>query len=235
MGSLCAADKAPEAERPPRQPRPGPPRRPSATQLPAPVSGVSKPPPAPLESPAAAPGAPHPGGLPRPLKQRKLCVLGKCFVGKSALCIRYVEQRFFPYYEPTINNNFTRVQNFKGDDYQLSILDANGQDECMVFEPQFSIGTHAYILVFSIVDYHSFELVNSIYERIQDCNMDDVALVLVGNKGDLAAQREVPVEEARGLAERWRCPYVECSAKDAKQVSDVFLTAMAEIVRLGVV
>eukprot|EP00756_Hemistasia_phaeocysticola_P037368 Hpha_TRINITY_DN16692_c1_g4::TRINITY_DN16692_c1_g4_i2::g.180265::m.180265/K07208/RHEB; Ras homolog enriched in brain len=182
-------------------------------------------------STANSPHGDYPPGVAAVTKQRKVCVLGKGMVGKSALCIQYVEDRFEPHYEPTIQNSYTRKENYKGQEYVFTILDAAGQDECDVFQPQFALGTHAYLIVFSISDFHSFELAPFLYDKVRDCNLDDVAVVLVGNKSDLAGDREVPVEEAMRLAQSWGCPYVECSAKDSEQVRDVFVAVLGEILK----
>lgn len=39
--------------------------------------------------------------------------------------------------------------------------------------------------------------------------------VLVGNKCDLQAERQVGIEDGKKLAEDWGCPFMECSAKEA--------------------
>eukprot|EP01062_Namystynia_karyoxenos_P034479 TRINITY_DN2527_c0_g1_i2.p1 TRINITY_DN2527_c0_g1~~TRINITY_DN2527_c0_g1_i2.p1 ORF type:complete len:268 (+),score=82.10 TRINITY_DN2527_c0_g1_i2:89-805(+) len=236
MGNLCAPDKKEQAERPPR--REVKTAEQASLQQPGAPGGrgnrrpVSPPAAAPAPAPAPAAGAALPAGT-QVIKQRKICVLGKMKVGKSAICMHYVENRFPGYYEPTIHITFTRTLQYRGSDYQLTILDAAGQDELTSFAPQFSIGTHAYLLIFAIDDYHSFDIAHVIYDKVQDCNLDDVALVLVGNKADLDAQREVPREDAERLAASWGCPYVECSAKDVDQVNAVFHLALDEIIRRG--
>lgn len=44
---------------------------------------------------------------------------------------------------------------------------------------------------------------------------------------DLDHQREVPMAEGMALAHMWGCPFVEASAKDRRNVNELF----AEIVR----
>lgn len=48
--------------------------------------------------------------------------------------------------------------------------------------------------------------------------------VLVGNKCDLVDQRKVQYDEARQLAEQWKCPFLETSAKDKVNNEEIFLT-----------
>nr|AVV26975.1 GTP-binding protein Rheb isoform 1 [Diplonema ambulator] len=176
--------------------------------------------------------APHIAEKKEPvIKQRKICVLGKSWVGKSAICVQFVEDRFSPYYNPTINHTYQKKIRHGNNQYLLSILDTAGQDECSMFQPQYSIGTHGYIILYSINDYHSFEMVKSIYDRIQDCNiLDGVVLVLVGNKSDLpASERQVSYEEGQQLAQSWGFPFMECSAKNAENIERVFNLVLEEI------
>lgn len=241
MGNLCSPDRARQQEHEARRPGGGATEQykrsagnvSNSGQLQQPVrSGRPARPqgPSPIES-SASPGREYPSGVTR---QRKVCVLGKSMVGKSALCMQYVEGRFEPQYEPTIQNSYNRKEHLKGQEYVFSILDAAGQDECDVFQPQFALGTHAYLIVFSIMDLNSFELAQFLYYKVRDCSLDDVAVVLVGNKCDLSEggdEREVPEEDARRLAESWQSPYIECSAKDKDQVRGVFLAVLGEILK----
>eukprot|EP01138_Halocafeteria_seosinensis_P004608 gb/GECG01004714.1/.p1 GENE.gb/GECG01004714.1/~~gb/GECG01004714.1/.p1 ORF type:complete len:116 (+),score=22.17 gb/GECG01004714.1/:1-348(+) len=49
-----------------------------------------------------------------------------------------------------------------------------------------------------------------------------VSKVLVGNKADMEKDRVVTEEEGRKLAERFGVPFFEASAKDDKNVTEVF-------------
>lgn len=44
----------------------------------------------------------------------------------------------------------------------------------------------------------------------------------IGNKSDLTNRRQIPIEEAERLAESWRVPYIETSAKTKDNVDRVF-------------
>jgi Ras family protein len=162
------------------------------------------------------------------LRQRKVCILGQGAVGKSCLTQQFVEDRFQQAYNPTINHTFAKKIKVRGEDFLMTILDTAGQDETSIFQPQYSIGTHGYVLVYSITDYSSFEIVKTIYEKIHSYAVD-VVLVLVGNKTDLEKDRQVPHEEALALAQEWKCPFIECSAKRKENISKVFYTIMEEI------
>jgi len=162
------------------------------------------------------------------LRQRKVCILGQGAVGKSALTQMFVEERFQQAYNPTINHTFTKKIKVRGEDFLMSILDTAGQDECSIFQPQYSIGTHGYVLAYSITDASSFEIVKIIYEKIHSYAVD-VVLVLVGNKTDLEKDRQVTYDEAETLAREWNCPFIECSAKRKENIAKVFYTVMEAI------
>lgn len=83
---------------------------------------------------------------------------------------------------------------------------------------------HSFILVFSITSRQTLEELRPIWAEICSIkgNTDDVPIMLVGNKSDEAASREVPTNEATDLARSWRCSYMETSAKTDHNVKELF-------------
>ncbi|CAO2622224.1 Ras-related protein Rap-2c [Lemmus lemmus] len=65
------------------------------------------------------------------------------------------------------------------------------------------------------------------YDPTIEDRYEKVPLILVGNKVDLEAEREVMSSEGRALAQEWGCPFMETSAKSKSMVDELF----AEIVR----
>ncbi|KAF6769573.1 hypothetical protein AHF37_12477 [Paragonimus kellicotti] len=65
-------------------------------------------------------------------------------------------------------------------------------------------------------------LSNPYRERIVQCRApEQTPVVMVGNKADLVAEREVAPEMAIQLAQKWQIPYLETSAKTRFNLEEV--------------
>jgi GTPase SAR1 family protein len=62
-------------------------------------------------------------------------------------------------------------------------------------------------------------------------NTEDIPLILVGNKSDLANSRQIRQDEAQSKAEKWGKVYIETSAKTRENVDKAFFDLMIEIKR----
>ena len=128
--------------------------------------------------------------------QRKVAVLGFMGVGKSAVTIQFTEGHFAEPYSPTIENTFQKVIRHKGIEYQTDILDTAGQDEYQIFHNRYAMGIHGYILMYSITSRRSFNMVETIRDKLLNAvGTEDIPHILVGNKSDLVHEREVSNEE----------------------------------------
>ncbi|XP_023039123.1 GTPase HRas isoform X2 [Piliocolobus tephrosceles] len=86
-----------------------------------------------------------------------------------------------------------------------------------------------FLCVFAINNTKSFEDIHQYREQIKRVkDSDDVPMVLVGNKCDLAA-RTVESRQAQDLARSYGIPYIETSAKTRQGVEDAFYTLVREI------
>jgi len=88
-----------------------------------------------------------------------------------------------------------------------------------------------WIIVFSVTESRSFDVVTEIYERLLAAGADAPPVVIVGNKSDLTDQRRISSEEGRRRAEKCGAQYVETSAKEGRCVNDVFEALIREIER----
>jgi Ras family protein len=164
------------------------------------------------------------------VRQRKVALLGYRSVGKSSLAIQFVQGQFVDSYDPTIENTFNKNIKLRNQDFEIAVVDTAGQDEYSIFPTQYTVGIHGYVLVYSIESLKSFEIVQLIYEKIMDMIGDpNIALVLVGNKSDLQAEREVSKEQGEKLAKEMNAVFLETSAKDNICVNGLFERCVNQI------
>jgi len=89
---------------------------------------------------------------------------------------------------------------------------------------------HGYVLVYSIVDPRSLEVIQIIYDKLVDMTGKvNLPLTIVGNKKDLHSERKVSVEQGKKLAESWKAGFLEASAKNNDSVSDIFASILSQI------
>ncbi|KAJ5641577.1 hypothetical protein N7520_005124 [Penicillium odoratum] len=169
--------------------------------------------------------------MPAAPKQRKIAIVGSRSVGKSSLTVRFVEHHFVESYYPTIENTFSRIIKYNGQDYATEIVDTAGQDEYSILNSKHFIGIHGYIIAYSVTSRQSFEMVKTIRDKILNhLGADEVPLVVVGNKSDLKPeQRQVTLDEGRKLAEEINCAFTEASAFLDFNVDNAFELMIGEI------
>ncbi|KAH9483066.1 GTP-binding protein rhb1 [Psilocybe cubensis] len=168
-------------------------------------------------------------------KRRKIVVLGSRSVGKSSLVVQFIENHFVDAYYPTIESIFQKTLKYNGVEFECEIIDTAGQDEFSIFNSKHAIGIHGYVLVYSVASRNSFNMVQTVYDKIIDfCGTQDVPCVIVGSKTDLQSSSPVPsrqVEPSEGerLAQQNHAAWVETSAKNNTNVDQVFELCLAEI------
>jgi small GTP-binding protein len=167
----------------------------------------------------------------KPIKKRKILVLGSPGVGKSAIVTRFMDDVFYDFYNPSLQNSFKKLINFNNDTLELEIVDLEGQSEHTIISySRFSYGISGYILCYSIENGQSFELINLINNKL-NCNFGrhDVPRVLIANKSDLNNRREITIEAGKKLAKEINCPFIEVSARNRDNIDRLFHTLLVEI------
>jgi len=150
-----------------------------------------------------------------------LIILGPPGVGKSSIIIRYVHQQFSDVYIPTVEATFNKVEKVDNETYDLSILDTSGAEEWATLQYEYMSNKDALILAYSIERKENLERVEKIYREIQYNNQEGIPIFLVANKSDLR-KREISTAEGQALADKWKIPYFEVSAKSGKNITELF-------------
>jgi len=154
----------------------------------------------------------------------KSIIVGDFAVGKTSLCKKYATGMFSEDYKPTLGVDiFTRRLDMKGFGVViLSIWDTAGQEKFRRMYPRYYKGAKYAIVVYDITSKDTFESISLWIEEIRK-HAGDIPILLVGNKADLVAYREVSEEEGeKKVKELNLIGFLETSARTGKNVNDVF-------------
>lgn len=173
--------------------------------------------------------------------RKRIAVLGSRAVGKSAVVIQCTDKRFEPEYMPTCEDAFLWTTTVDGTKYEVTIVDADGQDEFPDFGEQYTIGIDGYIIMFSIVNESSFHIMRRVHDKLLQTlvvldpkGTAELPRILVGNQLDMAHRRRVPRQVAEQFADQHGLPYYETSAYTGENVNEVF-SALLRIIDANLV
>eukprot|EP00698_Gefionella_okellyi_P018558 TRINITY_DN5575_c0_g1_i1.p1 TRINITY_DN5575_c0_g1~~TRINITY_DN5575_c0_g1_i1.p1 ORF type:complete len:224 (-),score=56.91 TRINITY_DN5575_c0_g1_i1:185-856(-) len=171
------------------------------------------------------------------MSEYKITVLGAGGVGKSALVVQFVHNKFVEKYDPTIEDSYRKTIDVDGQACQLDILDTAGQEEYTNIQEEYIRNGQGFIIVYSVTSPSSFDDAKEIRKKMaqfRDAKASDtIPTVLVGNKVDLEDERGVEKEEGDELAKTFGCAFFETSAKDRLNVDEVFLDIVRQINKTG--
>jgi hypothetical protein len=140
-----------------------------------------------------------------PPLERKVCVLGMCSTVRAAMLAAFLDSA--DSMSLTTSTAQCAVKH-GGVDYSVTLTNAAGSTPTDAFLPAYTIGTHAYLLVFSTDDRDSFKRLASIRDHILDCGGADDAVVLVAHSPP-NAERTVSAADARAMSSEWKAAYRE--------------------------
>ena len=154
----------------------------------------------------------------------KLLLIGDSGVGKSCLLLRYSEQKFQTSFITTIGIDFKiRTVELDGKRVKLQIWDTAGQERFRTITAAYYRGAHGVLLVYDVTDETSFSNVRNWMRNIESHASEGVAVALIGNKADCEEDdRKVTNERGKKLAEQFKVPFFETSAKSGVRVEEAF-------------
>lgn len=156
-----------------------------------------------------------------------LCVvvlLGEGRVGKTCLCLRYVQNTFSAEQESTIQATFLEKRlNVGKRSVVLNIWDTAGQERFHALGPIYYRDSHGALLVYDITDRDSFTKVRHWVKELRKIVGNQIVLVIAGNKSDMEKKRQVDEKEAQDYAKTVGAEHILVSAKTGKNVEQIFL------------
>ncbi|NXM30903.1 RAB17 protein, partial [Oxyruncus cristatus] len=168
----------------------------------------------------------------RPTYTYKVVLLGSMSVGKSSLAYRYVKNDFREFL-PTVGCSFfTQTLNLEVATVKFEIWDTAGQEKYQSVCHLYYRNAQAALLVYDIANKETLRRAKLWLEELEKKFLpDEIVIALVGNKTDLAAEREVTTEEGTEFARTKGLLFMETSAKSNHQVNDIFMAIVQELLR----
>lgn len=127
----------------------------------------------------------------------------------------------------------TTPHHHHGRDVTLQIWDTAGQERFMAITSTFFRGAHGVLIVYDVTSRQSFESVQRWIHCIAESNSSGMEKVVVGNKCDLAAARQVPAAEGLELARALGLRFFESSAKTGDNATEIFTGLAKHLVQLA--
>ncbi|CAL8073157.1 unnamed protein product [Calicophoron daubneyi] len=155
----------------------------------------------------------------------RVAVFGSGGVGKTSLVLRFVKGTFRETYVPTIEDTYRQVISCNRQVCTLQITDTTGSHQFPAMQRLSISKGHAFILIYSITNKTSFEELQPLYNElatIKNEELPKVPVMLVGNKSDEEESREVSTNLGKALAQKWKCGFMETSAKTNQNVKELF-------------
>ncbi|NWQ86402.1 RAB17 protein, partial [Burhinus bistriatus] len=167
-----------------------------------------------------------------PTYMYKVVLLGSTSVGKSSLAYRYVKNDFKESL-PTVGCSFfTQMVTLEVAAVKFEIWDTAGQEKYHSVCHLYYRGAHAALLVYDITNKETLNRAKLwLRELEKEFLPDEIVIALVGNKMDLAAEREVTTEEGEEFARTKGLLFMETSAKSNHQVNDIFMAIAQELIQ----
>lgn len=168
----------------------------------------------------------------------KVVVLGSGGVGKSALTVQFVQGIFVEKYDPTIEDSYRKHVDVDGGNYMLEILDTAGTEQFTAMRDLYMKNGQGFVLAYSIIAQSTFNDIPELRDqilRVKDAENSaaKVPMVLVGNKCDLGDQRVITTDQGEALANKFKCKFLEASAKTKINVEQVFFDLVRQIKESG--
>ena len=153
----------------------------------------------------------------------KIMVLGESKVGKTSLIKRFTKDQFGGVYLTTVGMDFQdKIIEIEDKKIRLQVWDTAGQERFRNVTKSYFQSSHGLLVVYDITDKESFEKINFWIKNIKENAPENAKLILVGNKCDLANERQVSYEEGEKKASNYNIKFFESSAKDGTNVKEFF-------------
>ncbi|XP_026823763.1 uncharacterized protein LOC105276785 isoform X2 [Ooceraea biroi] len=162
----------------------------------------------------------------------RVLMLGAPAVGKSSLVSQFMTSEYLHAYDTSIDDESgekTVSVLLAGEESELTFIDHS----CAEITPENCISTyepHAYCVVYSTTDRTSVRVAEEVLQSLwRSDHVSARAVILVGNKVDLARSRLVSTEEGKSMATSYDCKFIETSVGINHNVDELLVGLLTQI------
>ncbi len=153
----------------------------------------------------------------------KILTLGDSGVGKTSIIQKFINDKFNQNMLSTIGVDFQSkviiIDNIK---VKLKIWDTTGQERFKTLTSQYYNGADGALLIFDITSKMTFDRISFWMNELNEKKkLNELGLLLIGNKIDLNDKRTVDKEEAEIFARENNINYYETSASKNININNV--------------
>jgi Ras-related protein Rab-1A len=155
---------------------------------------------------------------------RNILFIGSENVGKTAIIARYLRDEFIDKYHPTIGISIFEkdVQVANHLNLSLNLFDLSGLNSFGKVRSYYYKYSHVILVIFDYSNIESFENLQVWIQEAQKFVPKDVPFLIIGNKTDLAEEREDIKAKALALTNDHDFPFFETSALTSEGINDLF-------------
>lgn len=155
------------------------------------------------------------------LIQHKVVFVGNSAVGKTSIINQYMYDSVSNDHEPTVGIDFfAKTLHLEDRNIRMQIWDTAGQEKFRSLIPSYIRDSTVAVFVFDITQHQTFDDLEKWVKMVMD--VSDPQFVIVGNKCDLEAKREVTKDEILKFAESKCAKYIETSAVTPTNIKELF-------------
>ncbi|XP_042570955.1 ras-related protein Rab-19-like isoform X1 [Cyprinus carpio] len=162
----------------------------------------------------------------------KIILIGDSNVGKTCVIHSFRSGLFSDGQHNTIGVDFTvRTIDIDGKRVKMQVWDTAGQERFRTITQSYYRSAHGAMIAYDLTRRPTFESVPHWIQGVEQYGAANVVFVLIGNKCDLEAQRQVLFEDACTLAEHTGAlAALETSAKQHHNIEEAFELMARELI-----
>lgn len=161
----------------------------------------------------------------------KVMLIGDSGVGKTCLLVRFKDGAFLSgSFISTVGIDFrNKVVDVEGTKVKLQIWDTAGQERFRSVTHAYYRDAHALLLLYDVTNKASFDNIRAWLGEINEYAQEDVVIMLLGNKADMASERVIRTEDGEKLAKEYNVAFMETSAKTGMNVDLAFMAVAKDL------